>query len=233
MVDANIRLRFEDVHLASAPGYAGAIAGLSFALRAGELAVVQTTRHRRLPPIADLAQGLLAPTSGLVGFEGEDWNAMGADRTNACRGAIGRVFAGPAWISNLDVDENVTLRERYHSGRLAGDVRAAATELAQGFGLERLPSTRPAWTPPQDLIRAQWVRALLGKPRLLLLEDAEHDAPESSVEAWRAAVAGTLRGGAAVLWIGSDIPAAPGGVAPRYRFEVRGTDLALVEERKS
>ena len=233
MAEENVILRFASAHVEPSPDYAPGLSHVSLLLRAGELAVVQIGRQSRMPPVADLAEGLLVPSLGRIEFEGDAGAGMSADRAAAGRGRVGRVFAGPAWVSNLDVDENVTLRERHHSGRSPAEVRAAAAELARRFGLENLPATRTSRTSPHDLVRAQWVRALLGAPRLLLLEDPEHDAPENTVGAWRAAVADALRTGAAALWIGPDIPAAPGGIAPRYRFEVRGPDLSLVEERKS
>jgi predicted ABC-type transport system involved in lysophospholipase L1 biosynthesis ATPase subunit len=202
---------------------------VSFALQAGELAFVRTSRQGRFPPLAELAEGLSAPAEGRVLFLGEDWTLLDADQAARRRGQIGRVFQGPAWVNNLDVDENVTLRVRHYSGLPAPEVNAAAADIAGRVGLSEVPRTRPAWTPHEDLARAQWVRALLGQPRLLVLEDPERDAPESAIAAWRVAVAVALRDGAAVLWIG---PESPGDPAPRQCFEIRGPEMVRMEETK-
>jgi len=223
-------LQFDNVDMAPSTDYGPGLAGLSFVLGAGELAFVRTSRQGRFPPLADLAEGLLPPDRGRVVFAGEDWTKLTPDQAAARRGQIGRVFHGPAWVNNLDVDENVTLRMRQHSGRKAADVQSAATEIGRRFGLPELPHGRPAWVSHEDLIRAQWVRALLGAPRLLILEDSEHEAPEQTLAAWRAAVAEAIREGAAALWIGPELP---GSLAPQHRFEIRGASMERVEERKT
>lgn len=226
---ADIVLQFESVHIEPSSDYEAGLDDVSFALQAGELAFVRTPRQGRLPPLADLAEGLPPPAKGRVSFLGDDWTTLTADRAAHSRGQIGRVFQGPAWVNNLDVDENITLRARYHSGLHAAEIHAAAADIALRFELSELPRTRPAWTTHENLARAQWVRALLGRPRLLLLEDPERDAAESATAAWRAALAEALRDGAAALWIG---PESPGNLAPGQRFEIRGPKMVRTEETK-
>jgi len=227
-------LEFAEVDAEGTAQYAGGLRGVSLSLRPGELAAVRPAGPGRLPPLADLALGLLPPARGRVTFAGEDWTAMSPDRAVACRGRIGRVFAGAAWIGNLDVDENVILRERHLTRRPEAEVRREAQGWAARFGLAELPATRPAWTPAPDLIRAQWVRALLGRPALLLLEDAEHEAPAESLAAWRAALAEAVAGGAAALWIGAEPREWPPSLAGRIRrWAIRGAALQPLEESQA
>ena len=103
-------------------------------------------------------------------FEDTDWEEMAADAAAAARGRIGRVFEVRGWISNLDVDENITLAQRHHTSRPLGEIEAEALALAQQFGLADLPRLRPAMLRAGELRRAAWIRALLGAPTLILLE---------------------------------------------------------------
>src|SRR5258708_7381268 len=64
-------------------------------------------------PLADAALGLLAPSAGEVRILGDDWTVLAVREQLARRGRIGRVFEHDAWISNLNVLENVLLQRRH------------------------------------------------------------------------------------------------------------------------
>jgi ABC-type lipoprotein export system ATPase subunit len=192
--------------------------------------VLAQKEHVRLP-LADAAEGLLKLEAGRVAFMGADWEPMTPDQAVAARARIGRVFRGPAWISNLDADENITLRERHFSRRPPDEIESEALALARSFGLEDLPRKRPAWVPRDDLMRAQWVRALLGAPALLLAEFPETGVPDDGLDAWRGAVAKARAAGAAIVWFTCD-PRVwnDGSLKPRTRCEMRGAELRVCEE---
>ena len=182
-------------------------------------------------PLADAAEGLLAPQAGCVRFLGQDWTGMSPDEAVAARASIGRVFSGPAWISNLDVDENVVLRLRHHTGRTPEDIEAEACALARAVGLEDLPRRRPAWVNRQDLARAQWVRALLGQPAMLLLERPKQDVPEDAVAALAAAVQEARGNGTAIVWFTSSPKLwNDKGLGATRRCEMRGAKLVSAGE---
>ena len=117
------------------------------------------------------------------------------------RGQIGRIFDGPAWISNLDVDENILLPQRHHTSIPNAQLRDDAEALAKSFGLNGLPSTRPSMTPPHDLRRCACVRAFLGQPTLLLLERPEHNEYPGLMAPLMANIQATRQRGGAALWI--------------------------------
>jgi phospholipid/cholesterol/gamma-HCH transport system ATP-binding protein len=152
-------------------------------------------------PLADLAAGLVAPDSGQVRFEGEDWQTLHPDEAAAARGRMGRIFEKRGWISNLDVDENITLAQRHHTTRPVAEIEAEALALARQFGFEDLPRVRPALLRTGELRRAAWTRALLGAPALLLLEHPLRDLPSAAGAPFVAAVQAACARGAAALWI--------------------------------
>jgi phospholipid/cholesterol/gamma-HCH transport system ATP-binding protein len=194
-------LEFVDVVLSAGHGYDSGLLGVNLRIARGELALAVAERHESRIPLADAAEGLLEPDSGSVRFLGEDWSCLGPDCAAAARWRIGRVFHGPAWVSNLDVDENVMLKEVHHSRRALAEIEQEAAALAAVFGLESLPHKRPALLNRAELCRAQWVRAMLGQPALLLLEFPEHETRDAIVSAAAESVRQALDRGAAVLCV--------------------------------
>ena len=175
---------------------------LSFALRPGEVGLVSLPDEVFGLPIADAACGLVSPASGEVHFRGSDWARMGASEESRQRGAIGRVFEGRAWMSNLDLDENIVLAS-VHQGRSRVECLREAAELAAKLGLAAIPAKRPSWITPRESLLAQWTRALLGGKPLLVLE-----LPTRAIDAREAArcaavLAERLKAGAAALVVES------------------------------
>ena len=194
-------LRFDHVNLTAQPPYAHDLADVSLDLLAGEMGLVLIQPHTEGLPLVDLAEGLIAPDTGMVQFEGEDWLERHPDDAAAARGRIGRFFEKHSWISNLDVDENITLAERHHTTRPLAEIEAETLDLARPFGFTDLPRVRPAMLRNNDLRRAGWVRALIGAPALIMLEHSLHDSAADEVAALLAALKAARQRGAAVLWI--------------------------------
>lgn len=216
----------------TAPGGAPVLEAVSLALRAGRVACVRLAPGARCPELADLAQGLLAPAAGRVLFLGADWQAAGPAQAAERRSRIGRVFGSAGWISNLNVDENVTLPRRHYTRLPVAAIHAEAEACARRLGCEGVPGVRPPLLPPGELRRMEWTRAFLGEPRLLLLEDPLRDTAPAHAALFSRELAGQCARGAAALWISNR----PGdGNDPALRpladkYELQGT--RLVPSRK-
>ena len=194
-------LGFDHVTLPATARHVQPTGVLDVALDEGACLLLEVSAEQAWPPVAEVASGLLAPAGGRVRIGGADWAGLSADAAAGWRSRIGRVFMEQAWVSNLDVDENVTLARRHHTGQSPAAIAAEADQWARRFGLAGLPATRPAGTARPDLMKAQWVRALLGSPRLLLLERPTRDVPDSDGELLLAAVQEQRERGAAVVWV--------------------------------
>lgn len=179
---------------------------LSLCLESGDAAVLRIPKTGLSTPLADVCCGLEDPGDGVVRFLGLPWTERSAEEMNQARGRIGRVWAGSAWVGNLDIDENIVLPQMHHTRRPLAEVREQAKSLARSFGLDDLPNTRPAWTPQNIRQKAQWVRALLGTPELLLLEFPDSDVEEADRVRLTAAVDQARARGSAVLWITAGSP---------------------------
>ena len=195
-------LKFDRVSCTAQPPYEQDLAGVSLALGPGDLGVVLVPPGTARLPLADLAEGLLIPDAGRVAFEEEDWLEWTPDDAAAARSRIGRVFETRGWISNLDVDENITLAQRHHTSRPVAELEQEAAALARGFGLTELPRVRPAVLRSAVLRRAEWVRAFLGAPALILLEFPLREVYVDALDGLVLAVQAARARGAAVLWLG-------------------------------
>ncbi|MGQ9663365.1 MAG: hypothetical protein ACUVWX_13655, partial [Kiritimatiellia bacterium] len=173
-------------------------------LAPGDLLLVLLDAVAERCPLCDLAEGLLAPTRGVVLFRGEDWQKMSPFSQIVARGRIGRVFEGTAWISNLTVLENVTLAQRHHTRRPEGEIREEAEKLARRVGLAEIPTERLHLVRQDVLKRAQWVRAFLGSPLLILLEQPEADAPRNHLAALIELASEARSRGSALIWTTRD-----------------------------
>jgi phospholipid/cholesterol/gamma-HCH transport system ATP-binding protein len=194
-------LELQGVTACAGERYAMGLSEVSLCLANGEAVIITVSKAERITPLADLCCGLEDPVAGVVRFFGLPWSERSAAQMTLARGCIGRVWADSAWVGNLDMDENILLPQMHHTHRAAAEVREQARTLSQSFGLDDLPQTRPVWTPEKIRQKAQWVRALMGTPELLLLEYPDDDADEVDRVRLAAAVDQARTRGAAVLWI--------------------------------
>ncbi|WP_418317111.1 ATP-binding cassette domain-containing protein [Piscinibacter sakaiensis] len=200
-------LEFRQLAAAGGHLYDTALWQINLRLARGELALVHLESGHLRTPLADAAQGLVEPLEGDVRFFGESWSGMSFSDRLAARSRIGRVFEEPGWISELDMDENITLaQQHHHPDRSLASIRDEAAELARRFSLPGLPLGKPSAMRAPDLRRAACVRAFLGKPELLILERPTTGIHPEIMPALIASVRAARERGAAVLWT-TDNPA--------------------------
>jgi phospholipid/cholesterol/gamma-HCH transport system ATP-binding protein len=200
-------------------------------LAPGEFALVLAPDPLRGALFADLAGGTVPAASGRVLFLGHDWAWVPHDVADALRGRIGRVFHAGGWIQHLSMAMNVLLPLLHHTRAPEAEARDRAAELARAFGLPGLPLGWPHDSPVGDLARAACVRAFLGEPSLLILENPlmEGRVPDLTARL-RDAIAAARSRGAACIWLTAsglvwDDPALPA------THRLRLTDFGLMAER--
>jgi phospholipid/cholesterol/gamma-HCH transport system ATP-binding protein len=197
-------LKFNEVTIESNPHYETGLWNSSFECNQGDLLLVRIERENERLPLADATEGLVTPAQGSVLFLGEDWQQMSADRAGSQRGKIGRLFEDEGWISDLDVDDNIMLAQRHHTQRSDQDTMDEALTLARVFGLPGLPRGRPGSMRRWDLRKAACIRAFLGQPAFLILEQPERGVYADLMAPLVNAVQAARKRGAAVLWTVTD-----------------------------
>lgn len=200
-------------------------APITLALAPGSLVVVDPQGAEESAMLADACAGLVAPLAGTVRFRGRDWQAMGAAEANEARAEIGHCFAGGAWLGHLSMLENLTLAQRFY-GRIAeAALLAQATQLARLFGLPGVPTGRPGTLDRADLARASLVRAFLGRPALVVLEEPRHDLPAAITAPLVQAARRVRDRGGAVLWLTEGSLLGEAGIPADARYRLAGGRL--------
>jgi phospholipid/cholesterol/gamma-HCH transport system ATP-binding protein len=226
-------LRFHDVTIAPDSEYESGISNLGLSLAPGALAVALLEKEQVRIPLADAAEGLVAPVRGTVTFLGEDWQTMAPDRVAAQRGKIGRVFEGESWLSGLDVDQNITLAQRHHTRRPVQEIEQEATQLCRVFGLAGLPRGRASSVRQQDLQKAACVRAFLGAPILILLENPTVGIYADVIAPLINTVREARQRGAAVLWTTNELQVwSHPELHATAKCRMSGSQMHVMEEAK-
>ena len=198
-------LQFDQVTLPATDRSEQAVSGVHFALCPGDLLLVEISDLSSCPPLADVAQGLMTPEAGTVRIGGREWSSYSPDEEAHWRHRIGRVFGEQAWLSNLDVDENITLSQRHHTRRPIAEINDEALSWATRFNRSALPVGRPAWTSKHELMIAQWIRAFVGDPVLFILERPTRDTASAERAKFVDALSERRQAGAVVLWLTPDL----------------------------
>ncbi len=179
---------------------AGSAIRVDLTVCAGELILIQPGDDQHERTLANAACGLLAPVSGEVRFLGRDWAVTSPDHANALRGRIGHAFQTGEWVPYLSLADNILLGELYHTRRPYTEIRDEAAALATRFGLPGLPLEPPARFSVPDLRRANYVRALLGEPALILLESPAREVIVEILDPVINAIRAARDRDAAVIW---------------------------------
>lgn len=194
-------------------------------LAPGSLTIIDPQGPLPAAALADACVGLAAPLSGAVRFAGRDWQAMGEAEAMGARGSIGRCFVGGAWLPHLSVLDNLTLSARHHGRFTAAAIAAQAAALARLFGLPGVPSLMPAELHRSDLARASLVRAFLGRPALVLLEEPRRDLSPAVTAPLVHAIRRVRDRGGAVLWLTMGGALAEPALPADARFRLAGGRL--------
>ncbi|MBN2313622.1 MAG: hypothetical protein JXM79_06805 [Sedimentisphaerales bacterium] len=227
-------IELTDVTISAGERYEIGLDDATLFLAKGEAAVVVVPRTGLSTPLADLCCGLELPDAGTVRFLGRSWDERSNDQVVRDRGRIGRIWPDPAWVGNLDIDENILLSQQHHTRRSEAELREEALILARSFGLDDLPHTRPAWTPEAIRRKAQWVRALMGTPALLLLDYPDDTVNEIDHTRLVETVEGARTRGTSVIWITArrdlDLTDQSGAV---HQAELTGSNLTWRPEENT
>jgi phospholipid/cholesterol/gamma-HCH transport system ATP-binding protein len=164
-------LRFKKVKLVTEQGGGGETIDFEMNLGGGDLALINLERPRFGSILADACCGLHQAAEGSIFFLGKDWSSLPSNTANALRGRIGRVFTSGNWINRLTLLENILLPQLHHTRREFVELRDQAVRLAEHFGLPGLPTGLPDDVMRTDHQRAACIRAFLGQPSLILLEE--------------------------------------------------------------
>ena len=224
-----IVLQLRDVTFTSATTKSLLLRSANLTVRQGEMAMVRINRAQKCRDVASMLQGLNLPTSGEVLFENQDWQGEDYDRHFSMRSRIGRVFEDHGWVQNFNVMENITLASRHHRPRDKSIHQQVAAWIDR-FQLKTKPFRRPGFVESADLQVYQWIRALIGKPNLLILERPMNSVPGGLLKKLVEATNETRSRGAAVIWFTSNVPDRSEDFdTPRFDYKLIDGDFRRIQ----
>jgi len=202
--ERRVILSFDDVSLITDPVDRSASVDVGLDLLGGELLLIRIERQQQGTVLGDACSGLALPPKGQVYFLGKEWSQLPPDIANALRGRIGRVFARGSWMGHLSLLENLLLPQLHHTRRPETELRDEAVLLAENFGLPGVPLGHSNDSLPVDLQRAACVRAFLGQPMLIVLEEQSQGCFKEMMPNLINAIRQARNRGSAVMWLTSD-----------------------------
>jgi molybdate transport system ATP-binding protein len=156
-----------DAHVVVQRGSLGV--DVEFSVGDGEVLAVLGPNGAGKSTVVRVLAGLLRPDGGRVSVGQEVWDA-GDRHLPAHQRSLGMVFQDHLLFPHLSVTENVAfgLRSR---GMTKAEARATAAPWLERVGLAGLGARRPGELSGGQAQRAALARALVGDPRVLLLDE--------------------------------------------------------------
>lgn len=181
-------IAFHDVSFAYRGAAENVLHGVSFTLKKGTVTALVGRSGAGKTTIADLLLGLLTPTAGEIRIDGQ---ALTAEKLPAWRHALGYIPQDPL-ILNASVRENL---QRFHPTATEADMvdalkRAQAWPVVEGLpqGLDTLLGDEGVRLSGGERQRIVLARVLLGKPRLIVMDEATSAMDHESETAVRKAI---------------------------------------------
>ncbi len=185
-------LRAADLH--KAYGAVRAVDGVSFEVRGGEIVGLVGPNGAGKTTIINMVLGVLQPSSGQILIEGLD---VARKRSEALsRTNFAAVYA--PLPGNLTVEQNLRIFGMIYEVR---DLKGRIGELLAEFDLERFARTKCGVLSSGEQTRVALAKAMLNRPRLLLLDEPTASIDPATAREIRAHIQRFATGGReAVLW---------------------------------
>ncbi len=178
-----------------------ALGGVDLTLRAGSLCALLGPNGAGKSTLLGILSTLVRPTSGKVSFAA---NGRELD-PHEVRAAIGVLAHEPMVYLELSAVENLDFFARLYD---VPGASARAAELLDEVGLDPEARLRPARTYSRGMLqRLSLARALLHRPRLLLLDEPFTGLDRAGADALARTLAAAKQGGRIVLVVSHDIDA--------------------------
>nr|WP_194299776.1 ABC transporter ATP-binding protein [Acetobacter conturbans] len=177
-----------------------------FTLRvmAGECVVIECRDMSRATMFADLCSGMVHLNHGTARFMGMNWTELDDRHRNALRGRIGRITRRPIWTDLFGTHVSIMIKQLHHTTVSIEDLTTETLHLSEQFGLPGIPTETPRRLSDADIVRSACVRAFLGQPQMMLIEDPLETSPVDLSQPFFECLTAARDRGAAVVWFVRD-----------------------------
>ncbi|TDW25660.1 monosaccharide ABC transporter ATP-binding protein (CUT2 family) [Rhizobium azibense] len=186
--------------------YPGVLAldNATFALAAGEVRALLGKNGAGKSTLIRLLTGAEIPDSGTVKIDGEELRHSGSRRAqDAFARGVRAVYQELSLVPGMTLAENLFLgRWPRKSGVIRyADMEAQASEAMGRLGLDRAPNTLVVSLSPAERQLLEIARVLLGKPKLVILDEPTSSLAAAEAEKVMAAVTRIASEGIAVIYV--------------------------------
>jgi branched-chain amino acid transport system ATP-binding protein len=225
-------LEIRDLHVSY--GHVDAVRGVSLSVHAGRIVTLIGPNGAGKTSILSALAGLVAPRRGTVRLDGADLTGLPAHRVVAA--GLSLVPEGRAILGRLTVEENLVLAGELKQA--AAPLRAAIEQQYARFAIlgERRHQPAGALSGGQQQMLA-FARALLARPRLLLLDEPSMGLSPILVRQIFATIADIHREGTTILLVEQNARLALSIADHAYVLEggqvvLQGAPAALVDDER-
>lgn len=171
MPTAEPLLCLEDVRLPG-PGWRGGALPLSLEVRPGESAAVAGSTLAGAV-LVRACLGLARPRAGRIRLLGTDVSRASEEELARMREGVGAVLAPHGLVANLTIRENLLLPLVFRRGDHPEEPEGRVEEVLAALELVELGDERPGALGPGATERVAVARALVRRPRLLVMENLD------------------------------------------------------------
>lgn len=202
-----------------------AVDGLSFEVRAGEIVGLLGPNGAGKTTTINMILGVLEPSSGSIAIEGID---LASQRTRALAHANFAAVYAPL-PGNLTVRQNLRVFGLIYD---VADLDSTIELLIEQFDLKALRDTRAGLLSSGEQTRLALAKAMLNRPRLLLLDEPTASIDPAAAATIRAQIRALAReAGSGILWTSHNMHEVE-EVCDRVLFIARGRVLLEGDPRK-
>ncbi|CAI9121140.1 P-loop NTPase family protein [Brytella acorum] len=169
-------------------------------LMPGDCALIRSRDRERSGLFGDLCAGMVPLYSGTLRCMGLDWTQLEVQEQWALRARIGRIAQIGAWVDMFGTHLNILTPVLHHTTTPEDQLVEEASRLAVRFGLPGLPTVAPGRLSTLDLRRSALVRAFMGDPSLLLLEEPVGPETPELLDTFLGVLTHARNEGTAVIW---------------------------------
>lgn len=176
---------------------------LSFQIFKGELALLQTENESSFSIIIECLMGLTQRKDPLILINGGSWFELDSHKQMSLRGQIRILHKTNPFINNLDLYENISLPLKHHNHLSDPEIQTLLKPFLSIFNASSFIKSRPYQANDTQLKIAQWIRLLIGAPKLLILQTPEIHTPDNLLPVLEEYLKKYLNSGGGVLFLNS------------------------------
>lgn len=190
-------LTFEQVY--AGYGRINVLNGLTFQVKRGQVFGVIGPNGSGKTTMLNALTGMIRTNSGSILLEGRDITRLSVD--GRCRLGVGRTFQVPRPFERMSVYENVLAAAVFGAGLSEREARRPALDVLRVTGLEGQRSVRSGALTLLDRKRLEIARAIVSRPKLLLLDEVAAGLTPAEVGDVMKIVANLKAAGFTIVWI--------------------------------